>query len=776
MSRTHEEAALRAQQLRDELWRHRDLYYNQQSPEIDDRSYDKLEKELEAIETEFPDLQTPDSPTLNPGIRPPDGNKVQHDVPMLSISNIDKAQEIKRFVAKVKKDINDSGIEGEVKFVVEMKIDGVAISILYKKGRLVRAATRGTGYIGEDITMNAKQIINLPHELQTGNGLFDQIPEFFEIRGEAYMPNTAFAILRKEQEEDEVSQIFANPRNATAGLLKLKKNFHQIAKHKVSAWVYSTTTAETISIETQAELLNKLGNYGLPINPIRKICVTADDIIAFRDEWETKRHDLPYETDGLVIKVNSLAHQEYLGVVGKSPCWAVAYKYEPERAETTVKAIRIQVGKTGTLTPVADLEPVFLAGSTIQHASLHNADVITNIDIREGDHVLIGKAGEIIPQIFEVLKNKRTGHEVAFQMPQSCPICESEVIVTTTQQQPDAPLRHHHRCGNAACPAKVRGMVIHFTSRDCMDIDGFGPAVIDQLLERGLVRDVADLYSLTMESLKPLERMADKSARNLLDSLEQSKTRGLARVLTALSIPHVGATVSQILADHYESIDALMNASADEVAALDAGSSTSYRTLGSKSAATLATALQKSDIKSRLTAESVDELAQQLESLELSGFAEKKCTAVAKHFGSAQALREASQQDLELVELGSSAVSRTLGKVVGQSLKQFLNNPDNQHLIRRLREAGVEMKSTKTTANTQATGKTFVLTGSLPSGLPRGDARKIIEAAGGTVAGSVSRKVDYLVAGEKAGSKLKKAQELGIAVIDEEEMNRLCGR
>lgn len=773
-------AAERIKNLRDELWRHRDLYYNKNAPEIGDREYDALEAELAELEAAHPDLATDDSPTRRPGIPLPPSDDpeglppVPHSVPMLSMQNTYTDDEVERFTARTRANVQRLGFEDTVEYLVELKIDGVALALRYEEGAFTLAATRGDGKTGENITANAALVGGVPKSVRSGDDLFSLIPGQMEVRGEAYMPRVAFEALRREQEESGTERIFANPRNATAGTLKLKNRPELVKQRGIRAWLYASPTPDAFGVETQEQLLRKLEEMGFAVNPHRTVCQSAEEILAWRDAWEKKRHGLPYETDGLVIKVNRLAHQEALGVGSKSPHWAVAYKFEPERAETTLLDIRVQVGKTGALTPVADLEPVLLAGSTIHHASLHNYSEVERKDIRIGDRVLIEKAGEIIPQVVRSLPEKRTEELPPFRMPSSCPACKGEV--SEIRNRPAGLDREiiTHVCNNAACPAKRRGMLLHFVSRDCMDIDGFGPAVIDQLLDNGTVKDVADLFSLTLADLEPLERLAEKSARNLLDALATSRQRGLARLLAALGIPHVGTNTANELAQRYDSMDALLAATEDDLKTLQLDTTTSYRTLGRKSAETLFTALQDEDNRKLFDATDPETLIAQLERLRLNGFAEKKYQAVARQFESANALLRAPLEAIARTEMGTATVERTLGEVKAREIRQFLDTPENRRLIERLREAGVDMTSQNVAANTGASGKVFVLTGRLPSDMPRPEAKKLIEAAGGTVSGSISRKVDFLVAGEKAGSKLTKARDLGIRIIDEDEMHRLC--
>ncbi|MCX7934578.1 MAG: NAD-dependent DNA ligase LigA, partial [Planctomycetota bacterium] len=496
---------------------------------------------------------------------------------------------------------------------------------------------------------------------------------------------------------------------------------------------------------------------------------------------------LPYDSDGIVIKVNDLHQQAVLGIGTASPNWAIAFKYAPEQVETTLVDIKLQVGKTGAVTPVAVLEPVFLSGSTVTHASLHNAEYIRERDIRIGDRVIVEKAGEIIPQIVRSLPEKRQGGERVFAMPGVCPACGSKL------SRPSGKGKNvHFLCTNSGCPAKAREKILHFASRDAMDLQGFGEAVVDALLARGKIRDVADLYNLSKEDLvDALRRTAaaepaagarktgkksgpDKAAQNLLAALEDSKRRGLARLLAGLAIPHIGATAAQILARRYQTLEALQKASEAELAATEMGETTSYRTLGAKAAESLRAALSAPQVQRRIKeAQDPAALAAALAALRLENLGEKRIEAVARHFQSGARLLAASAQELEAVELGTSSVTRTLGPEAAKSLRAFFDEPANQDLIARLKKAGVLMSATAAAA-AGAAGKVFVITGTLPS-MGRAEAKKLIESAGGLVADAVSRKVDYLVVGSEPGSKLAKAQELGIAQIDEAEMLRLCG-
>jgi DNA ligase (NAD+) len=783
MSLFQANAERRAGELRELIRHHNELYYNQSAPEISDQEYDTLLRELADIEAEYPELVTSDSPTQTVGAtlsdhtsaESPDSGKpetVKHAIPMLSIANTYSDEEIRKWHGRVLAGLKKAEIKDAPEFVVELKIDGLAVSLVYENGKLIQAATRGDGKVGEDVTENAKRIADIPQTL-SGGGLFDQVPERLEARGEVYMSHASFALVRQEQEDGGAERLFANPRNAAAGTLKTLDP-EVVEKRQLSAWIYSIPDGATHGLSSHAEILAKLEGWGFPVNPVRKLCKTVEEIFAFRDEMDIKRHELPYDTDGLVIKVNSLSQQAALGFDAKSPRWATAYKFAPEQAETTLKEIRLQVGKLGTITPVADLEPVFLSGSTITHASLHNASLIRQKDIRVGDRVIIEKAGEIIPQVVKSLPVKRTGAEIIFVEPESCPVCGGEILRNVTNEETEKETVTHF-CLSVSCPAKLRGMILHFVSRDAMDIEGFGPAVVDQLLEKKMIADVADLYRLTREQLVPLERLEEKSADNLLASLNLSKKRGLARVLSALSIPHVGATVSQLIAKHFGTLESLKEATADNISALDAGSSVAYRTLGNKAAKMIYTELRKEDVREILQAPDGGSLLQKIKSLRLPGLGELKLEALAGAFSSPEELLASSTEKISLVEMGSSAVNRTIGPAVAESLSRFLASAAGSALLERLKVAGVSMEALEAAARTEAAGKVFVLTGTMEN-LGRAEAKKIIEAAGGTVASSVGRKVDYLVAGENAGSKLDKANELGVAVIGKDELLRLCGK
>jgi DNA ligase (NAD+) len=606
-----------------------------------------------------------------------------------------------------------------------------------------------------------------------------------EVRGEIYMPIAVFARLTAEQEAAG-SHVFANPRNAAAGSLKLL-NLDLVARRGLSCFLYQVVGPENFGLESQAEALEALSRWGLPVNPIRSLCDRTEDILAFRDRMEGERHALPYDTDGLVVKVNSFAQQETLGLGSRSPNWAVAYKFAPALAETRVLDIRVQVGKFGRLTPVADLEPVFLAGSTITRASLHNESHIAERDIRIGDWARVEKAGEIIPQVHDVLIGRRNGGERRFVMPDACPVCGGE---TGTSETLGADGRRVilRFCRNPACPARRFARFVHFASRDAMDIEGMGPAVIEWLLEHRLLADVPDIYGLAAKQLLPMTKAgremldgagpaddgtgeATRTAENLLAGIAASRKRGLARLLFALSIPDVGETAAQILAKRFKSMDALAAASERNLADTPMGESTAYRTLGEKSATALVKALSAL-VPAHAGATDARPLEDFLFGLGLPNFGGKKCRAVAGRFGSLAALLRATPEEIAMTEMGASPVRRTLGPAAARSLRDYFADPANRETIARLAAAGVAMDDNQTASGSGAAGKIFVLTGTLP-GLDRSEAKRLIERAGGLVAGSVTRKTDYLAAGANPGSKLEKAKKLGIGIIDEAKLLEL---
>lgn len=659
-----EEAKKRIRDLVEIINEHNYYYYVLDNPRITDAEYDSLMNELLKLEKAFPDLAEPDSPTQRVGGNPVQGfNTVAHLVPMLSLSNAFNDQDLRDFDRRVKNGLNGQKVE----YVVELKIDGLAISLLYEDGLLTRGATRGDGEYGEEITQNLKTIKSIPLRLRK------HIP-LLEVRGEAYMPKKEFARLNNEREEAG-EQTFANPRNAAAGSLR-QLDPKVTASRALDTFLYGVGSLEGIQITKHSEGLELLKKAGFNVNPNIVRFDNIDDVIGYCQEWTSKRHELPYEIDGMVIKVNDLRQQVELGATSKSPRWAIAFKFPAEEAETVVKDIYVRVGRTGVLTPTASLKPVKVAGSTISSATLHNEDIIREKDIRIGDHVIIHKAGDVIPEIVRVIQDKRSGDEIIFKMPESCPVCgtsaqkiEGEVAV---------------RCPNDKCPGREREGIIHFVSRDAMDIEGLGPSVVSSLIEAGLIKDFADLYSLNFEELVQLDRMGKKSSENLLAAIEKSKANSLAQLLFGLGIRLVGARAAKTLAEHFGTIDNLIKASVEDLTNIP-----------------------------------------------------------------------------------------EIGPKMAESIVLYFQDPVHMDLLSRLKAAGVNMTQQKEEAGPKSLdGKTFVLTGSL-SRYTRKEAQELIEKSGGKVSSSVSKKTDYVLAGEEPGSKYEKAVSLGIAIISEKELEKM---
>lgn len=665
MAAVPENIRSRAEELRREINHHNYLYHVLDKPQITDAQFDALMRELIELEQKYPELVTPDSPTQRVGGKPREGFKtVTHRVPMLSLGNAFKEQELRDFDRRVKSALSTERVE----YVTELKIDGLAVSLFYENGLLVQGATRGDGETGEDITANLKTIPSIPLRLKDNITL--------EARGEVYMPKSAFAELNKAREEAE-KPLFANPRNAAAGSLRQLDPAVTASRH-LSIFIYGVGYTETEEFENHYQLLNFLAEQGFRVNPHYQLCANIDEVISYCQIWKERRFDLEYTIDGMVIKVNNLDQQRALGATLKSPRWAIAFKFPPEEAITKIKDIILRVGRTGVLTPTAILEPVRLAGTTVSRATLHNEDFIKEKDIRIGDSVVVHKAGDIIPEVVEVKKEKRTGNEKPFKMPAKCPECGADVI----RQEGEAATR----CTGAACPARVREGLIHFASRGAMDIAGLGPAIINQLVDAGLVKDSADLYHLRKEDLLQLERMGQKSAQNLLDAIDKSRQNPLYRLIFGLGIRHVGERAAKLLAERFDSMDNLMQASKDEL--------------------------------------------------------------------------------MEIPEIGPA---------IAESVTTFFTQEQNQKLIRKLQQAGVNMRSARIDKSDRPLeGKTFVLTGTL-QGYTRKEAKEKIESLGGKVSSSVSKKTDYVVAGANPGSKYEKAQKLGVTILDEEEFNSLVG-
>ena len=546
----------RIAQLVEQLNEHNYRYAVLNDPVISDRDYDALMRELKDLEAQHPDLIQPDSPTQRvTSDLTREFPTVQHEVPMLSLDNTYSEDELRDFEDRIRRELPDE----ELQYVAELKIDGVALSLIYENGLLTRGVTRGNGTQGEDITPNVKTIKSIPIRLKAcaEMGLFSNPVPYCEIRGEVYLDHNTFDEINVQREKNEENP-FANPRNATSGSLKLQ-DAQQVAARRLSFFAYSFRSRD-IQLSTHDENLSYLERLGLPVNANRALCENIDDILTQAREWQEKRPDLPYDIDGIVIKVNSIAQQNKLGATSKSPRWAISYKYSAEQAETVLKRITLQVGRTGVVTPVANLEPVQLAGTTVSRATLHNAEELERKDIREGDTVILEKGGDVIPKVVRVVTVKRAKDAIAFEFPQNCPVCESLL----TKDESEVAIR----CDNSQCPAQLKGNIRHFASRTAMDIEGLGTALVEQLVDNELVRDVGDLYTLKLEQLADLERMAEKSAQNVLDALEASKQQPFHRVLFALGIRHIGATVARVLSDNFHSIDRLRDTPPEEIEAV----------------------------------------------------------------------------------------------------------------------------------------------------------------------------------------------------------------
>lgn len=654
-------------QLCAEIERHNRLYYQDAAPEISDLEFDALLRELQAIEADYPALRTPDSPTQRIGGAPQAGfTTVAHRAPMLSLDNAMTVAELCSFDERVRR-----GLAGaQPAYVVELKLDGVSMSLHYEAGVLARAVTRGDGRQGDDVTNNVRTIRGVPLRLH------GTPPAFLEVRGEVFMPNAELErlnVLRVEAGEEP----YRNPRNTTAGTLKLLDSA-LVRKRKLALYLYDIVPAEGLDLTTHHETLAQLKAYGFPVNPHWRTCADMDEVIAVCEEWQARRHSLPYEIDGMVVKVDDAAQRRQLGSTSKAPRWAAAFKFPAEIARTRLLDIRVQVGKSGALTPVADLEPVVLAGTVVKRASLHNFEDLAKKDLRIGDLVEVIKAGEIIPQVRTAIAEERPKKSQPYPVPTTCPECH-----TAVHKDPDDAVL---RCLNLACPAQVKERLVHFASRRAMDIDGLGPAVVEQLVGAGLVQEPAALFHLDVAQVAALDRMAEKSATNLIEALEASKARPLNRLLFALGIRHVGSRLAEILAGHFGNLDALI---------------------------------------------------------------------------------QASLETLTQVE--------EIGPIVAASVHDFFDTPENLALLTRLREAGVNMvEPNAVVAGPRPwAGKSFVVTGTLAR-YTRDEAHDKIKRLGGKVSSSVSKKTDYVVVGEAAGSKHEKALALGVPVLDEDAFDALA--
>ncbi|MEH7223363.1 NAD-dependent DNA ligase LigA [Bacillus sp. JJ1566] len=639
-------------------------YHVLDNPSVPDAEYDRLMRELIQLEEEYPELKTGDSPTVRVGGQVLESfRKVEHQIPMLSLGNAFNEQDLRDFDRRARQAVGDS-----ISYVCELKIDGLAVSLRYEQGRFVQGSTRGDGTIGEDITVNLKTIRSIPLRLKRALDI--------EVRGEAFMPRKSFEKLNAARLENE-EEPFANPRNAAAGSLR-QLDPKIAASRNLDIFLYAIADTTNLGVESHSEGLNMLDEAGFKTNPERRKCASVEEILGYIKEWTEKRPTLAYEIDGIVIKVDSFDQQDELGFTAKSPRWAIAYKFPAEEVVTKLIDIELSVGRTGVITPTAILEPVRVAGTTVQRASLHNEDLIREKDIRIGDSVVVKKAGDIIPEVVNVLVEKRTGDESEFFMPTHCPECNSELVRLDTEVA--------LRCINPKCPAQIREGLIHFVSRNAMNIDGLGEKVISQLFAEKLIADVADIYTLTHEQLINLERMGEKSVDNLLTAIEASKSNSLEKLLFGLGIRHVGAKAAKTLAQHFETMDKLQAATLEELTAIN-----------------------------------------------------------------------------------------EIGEKMADAVVTYFEQPEVHDLLNELREYGInlEYKGPKLVSvedsDSYFAGKTIVLTGKLEQ-LTRNDAKAEIEALGGKVTGSVSKSTDLLIAGEAAGSKLTKAQDLQIEIWDEDRL------
>jgi len=715
MARDETQAAKRMEQLRNEIRKHDRLYYEEAAPIISDREYDRLYKELVELETQFPDLVTPDSPTQRVGGKPLKAfEQVPHLIPMLSLDNTYSEEEVKNFYARIQRLLPNE----KIPVVIEPKVDGVAVSLIYENGRLRQAATRGDGTVGDDITQNIRTIRSVPE------GLRGAAPKLLEARGEVYMDKHGFEKLNDERRKTGLP-LFANPRNAAAGSLK-QLDPAIVAKRPLGIVLYGTGATQGVGIDVHSEIFPLLKKLGLPVTERWWVAESVDEILDAIHELDGVRHKFAYQTDGAVVKVNSFAQRDHLGFTAKSPRWAIAYKYEAERVETRLNDIVIQVGRTGILTPVAVLEPVLVSGSTVGRATLHNEDEIKRKDIRMGDTVVIEKAGEVIPAVVEVVKSKRPRHAKPFDFAKhirgKCPVCGGPI-----RRDPQFVA---WRCENLQCPAQTTRRVEFFAARSALDIESIGGIVADKLVERGLVREPLDLFELKTEQLAKLNLGTDeeprvfgeKNAIKAIRAIERARTLPLSRWLFALAIPDVGRTTATQLARYHETIDDVANSQL------------------------LRDVLQyheKREQKSRdgEAKEIADRLIQ-------AGFAKPSKSKAEKGRG----------------------ITTEFGPAVAKSVLDFFASASGKKILQRLRRLRIQPRSEKVSAKKSAelplVGKTFVLTGTLPS-MTREEATEKIEALGGHVTGSVSRRTDYVLAGSEPGSKLEKAKEFGIRVLDE---------
>ena len=660
------QAKERIEELRKQVEYHAKKYYDDDKPEISDFEYDMLIVKIRKLKKEFPEFKSKDSLTQKVGGHVKKGfAEITHEVPLLSLQDVFSIEEVKEYINKIEEKAQQEGIENR-KYVVETKIDGLSAALEYKNGKFVRGATRGSGFVGEDVTENLKTVKTIPMELTEKIDI--------TVRGEVFISKKDFEKMNKEREENE-EELFANARNAAAGSLR-QLDSKVTAKRPLDIYIFNVQKIEGKEFNSHYEELNYLKKLGFNVNPVLIECNTMADIEKAIKKIGEDREKLTFGIDGAVVKVDDLKFREILGTTAKTPRWAVAYKYPPEKKETILKDIICQVGRTGVITPMAILEPVKVAGSTISKTTLHNEDFIKEKDLKIGDTVVIQKAGDVIPEIVEVKKEKRTGNEKDFEMPRVCPVCGAEAV----REEGEAAVR----CTGIECPAKLFRNLVHFVSREAMNIDGLGESIIGQLLERKLIENIADIYTLKLEDIASLKKNGKKFAQNLIDSINRSKENDLYRLITALGIRHVGSKASKVLARKYKNIDNLMNATSTELAMIN-----------------------------------------------------------------------------------------DIGPVVADSIREFFLQDQTIDLIEKLKKAGVNTKSLEEeNVDNRFEGMTFVLTGSLEK-YTREEASNIIEKFGGKTSSSVSKKTTYVLAGEEAGSKLTKAQNLGVTIISEEEFEKM---
>ena len=654
----------KVKKLREELRYHSYLYYVLDKPEISDFEFDKMYRELVDFESKYPELITQDSPTQRVGGKATgDFKKVEFKKHMLSLSNAFNGKELIEFDRSVKETLNTDNIE----YITELKIDGLSMNLIYEEGKLIRGLTRGDGKVGEDVTANVKTIKSIPLYIENA-------PPYIEIRGEVFMPRSSFVSLNEKRDAAGIMP-FANCRNAASGSIR-QLDPNVTASRNLDFFAYSVGETEGIEIKNQESLLNLLKKFHFKVNPNYKKINSIEKVIEIINEWQEKRHHLGYDTDGMVVKVNDFEQQNVLGATSKDPKWAIAYKYPPEEAETVVENIIVTMGRTGVLTPSADLKPVQIAGTVVKRATLHNMNFIEEKDIRIGDIVKIYKSGEIIPEISVVLKNERTGKEKKFIMPSECPLCKHKIYRTEGEVA--------YRCINPDCGGVIRENLIHFASRDAMNIEGLGPAVIDGLLAYNLIENIADFYELRKDDIIQIERMGEKSAKNLLTSIENSKNRGLSKFLFALGIRHLGEKGSELISEKFKDIDVLMNASVDSIKSV-------------------------------------------------SG----------------------------------------IGNITAEHIYKYFKNEKNKKIIERLKNHGILMKLNERKSEGNAfKGHNVVLTGKL-SNIGRREAGEIIKALGGNLQSTVTKTTTLVIVGENAGSKLEKAREKGIKIINENDFLKI---